>query len=102
MTTTNSTNTTNINHLPTDYNHCQLMITTNSTNTTNINCELVITTDYSEYSDYSENSENSENSDYSIFTDNARIMTICRQATPSQCILRTIDTPNFYLNKTPN
>ena len=59
------------------------MTTTNSTNTTNINCELVITTDYS---DYSENS---------IFTDNARIMTICRQATPSQCILRTIDTPNF-------
>ena len=84
MTTTNSTNTTNINHLPTDYNHCQLMTTTNSTNTTNINCELVITTDYS---------ENSENSDYSIFTDNARIMTICRQATPSQCILRTLDTP---------
>ena len=59
------------------------MTTTNSTNTTNINCELVITTDYS------------ENSDYSIFTDNARIMTICRQATPSQCILRTLDTPNF-------
>ena len=78
MTTTNSTNTTNINHLPADYNHCQLMTTTNSTNTTNINCELVITTDYS---------------DYSIFTDNALIMTICRQATPSHCILRTIDTP---------
>ena len=65
------------------------MTTTNSTNTTNINCELVITTDYSE------NSEYSENSDYSIFTDNARIMTICRQATPSHCILRTLDTPNF-------
>ena len=67
------------------------MTTTNFTNTTNINCELVITTDYSENS---ENSEYSNYSDYSIFTNNALIMTICRQATPSQCILRTLDTPN--------